>query len=89
VTTISIVSHSLGGRTGRQAEAVLKGCQAASGVTTHLLRLTPEQIGPGLRWRTQEFKDKFAGGFTNSAAINGDKQVTPTPLQARPSRAAA
>jgi len=27
-------------------------------------------------WYEQAFKDKFAGGFTNSAALNGDKQVT-------------
>jgi NAD(P)H dehydrogenase (quinone) len=117
MATISIVSHSLRGRTDRQAEAVLRGCQSVPGVTVHLLRLTPDQVGPGVRWHdsqilemlkasdgiiigsvtyfgtvsavfkafleatfglwyTQEFKDKFAGGFTNSAAINGDKQVT-------------
>lgn len=27
-------------------------------------------------WYEQGWKDKFAGGFTNSAALNGDKQVT-------------
>jgi NAD(P)H dehydrogenase (quinone) len=27
-------------------------------------------------WAQQAWKDKFAGGFTNSAAFNGDKQVT-------------
>jgi multimeric flavodoxin WrbA len=27
-------------------------------------------------WAQQAWKDKFAGGFTNSAAYNGDKQVT-------------
>jgi multimeric flavodoxin WrbA len=27
-------------------------------------------------WYEQAYKDKFAGGFTNSAALNGDKQVT-------------
>lgn len=27
-------------------------------------------------WAQQTWKDKFAGGFTNSAAFNGDKQVT-------------
>jgi NAD(P)H dehydrogenase (quinone) len=27
-------------------------------------------------WYEQAWKDKFAGGFTNSAALNGDKQVT-------------
>jgi len=28
------------------------------------------------RWFTQEWKDKLAGGFTNSAAMNGDKDST-------------
>lgn len=27
-------------------------------------------------WFAQAWKDKWAGGFTNSAALNGDKQVT-------------
>ena len=27
-------------------------------------------------WYEQAWKDKWAGGFTNSAAVNGDKQVT-------------
>lgn len=27
-------------------------------------------------WAQQAWKDKFAGGFTNSSAYNGDKQVT-------------
>lgn len=27
-------------------------------------------------WYEQAWKDKWAGGFTNSAALNGDKQVT-------------
>ena len=29
-----------------------------------------------LLWHEQAWKDKFAGGFTNSSAYNGDKQVT-------------
>jgi NAD(P)H dehydrogenase (quinone) len=117
MTTISIVYHSLRGRTDRQAEAVRKGAECIPGVTVHMLRLTSDQVGPGVRWNDPEvlaklkasdgiifgsvtlfgtvsavfkafleatfglwyeqaFKDKFAGGFTNSAALNGDKQVT-------------
>lgn len=117
MTTISIVYHSLRGRTDRQAQAVHRGVAAVPGVTAHLLRLTPEQVGPGVRWSDPEvieklkasdgvifgsvtlfgtvsavfkafleatfglwyeqgLKDKFAGGFTNSSALNGDKQVT-------------
>jgi NAD(P)H dehydrogenase (quinone) len=117
MATVSIVYHSVGGRTDRQAEAVRRGAERVPGVTVHMLRLTPEQVGPGVRWRDDEvleklaasdgiifgsvtlfgtvsavfkaflestfglwsqqvFKDKFAGGFTNSSALNGDKQVT-------------
>lgn len=117
MTTISIVHHSAGNHTHRQAEAVARGAGAVPGVTVHLLRLEPSQIGPDMRWRDpaildtlgasdgivfgsvtffgtvsavfkafleatfglwyeQAWKDKWAGGFTNSAALNGDKQVT-------------
>lgn len=117
MTTISIVHHSVGNHTQRQAEALARGVGAVPGVRVHLIRLEPSQIGPDMRWRDAEilatlnasdgivfgsvtffgtvsavfkafleatfglwyeqaWKDKWAGGFTNSAALNGDKQVT-------------
>lgn len=33
------------------------------------------------KWFTQAWKDKIFGGFTNSASMNGDKQVTLIQLQ--------
>lgn len=117
MATISVVYHSLGSHTHRQAEAIARGVRAVPGVTAHVLALQPAQLGPDARWRDPEmlatlnasdgiifgsvtlfgtvsavfkafleatfglwfeqaWKDKWAGGFTNSAALNGDKQVT-------------
>lgn len=117
MTTVSIVYHSSGEHTQRQAEALARGARSVPGVDVRLLRLEPAQIGPDMRWRDPEmlaaltasdgivfgsvtffgtvsavfkafleatfglwyeqaWKDKWAGGFTNSAALNGDKQVT-------------
>lgn len=117
MATISVVYHSLGTHTQRQAEAVARGVASVPDVTVRLLQLHPGQMGPDARWRDPEmlatlngsdgivfgsvtlfgtvsavfkafleatfglwfeqaWKDKWAGGFTNSAALNGDKQVT-------------
>ena len=116
MTTISVIYHSPRETTHGQAQAVVEGACAVSGVTVHAIRIDKSQIrdghwydadalaklgesdgiifgsvtyfgmvsGPfklfldstfGL-WAQQAWKDKFAGGFTNSAAFNGDKQVT-------------
>ncbi|MBX3504250.1 MAG: flavodoxin family protein [Parvibaculum sp.] len=117
MTKVAIVYHSGGNRTGRQAEAIARGCASVPGVETRTYSLSASQVGPDMRWRDREmmeelkemdgiifgsvtyfgtvsavfksflegtfglwydqsFKDKWAGGFTNSGSFNGDKQVT-------------
>lgn len=117
MTKIAVVYHSGSGRTGLLAKAIFRGVERVEGVQAELLRITPEQLDPRMRWRDDEmmsrlqaadglifgcttlmgmpsapfkafmegcfepwwvqgWKDKFAGGFTNSASLNGDKTNT-------------
>ena len=44
MTTVSIVYHSSGDHTQRQAEALARGVESVPGVTAHLLRLEPSPV---------------------------------------------
>ena len=56
------------------SDAILFGCPTYMGSVSAIMKAFMEaQLG---RWAGQVFKDKFAGGFTNSATMAGDKLNT-------------
>ena len=57
-----------------QADGVIFGCPTLMGMVSAPFKAFMEgAFGP---WAAQGWKDKFAGGFTNSASLNGDKTNT-------------
>jgi NAD(P)H dehydrogenase (quinone) len=57
-----------------QADGVIFGCPTLMGMVSAPFKAFME--GAFLPWAAQGWKDKFAGGFTNSASLNGDKTNT-------------
>jgi NAD(P)H dehydrogenase (quinone) len=57
-----------------QADGVIFGCPTLMGMVSAPFKAFME--GAFAPWAVQAWKDKFAGGFTNSASLNGDKTNT-------------
>lgn len=57
-----------------QADGVIFGCPTLMGMVSAPFKAFME--GAFVPWAGQGWKDKFAGGFTNSASLNGDKTNT-------------
>ncbi|MDE2593367.1 MAG: flavodoxin family protein [Burkholderiales bacterium] len=57
-----------------QADGVIFGCPTLMGMVSAPFKAFME--GAFFPWVAQGWKDKFAGGFTNSASLNGDKTNT-------------
>ena len=57
-----------------QADGVIFGCPTLMGMVSAPFKAFME--GAFTPWAAQGWKDKFAGGFTNSASLNGDKTNT-------------
>ena len=57
-----------------QADGVIFGCPTLMGMVSAPFKAFME--GAFVPWAAQGWKDKFAGGFTNSASLNGDKTNT-------------
>lgn len=57
-----------------QADGVILGCPTLMGMVSAPFKAFME--GAFVPWAAQGWKDKFAGGFTNSASLNGDKTNT-------------
>ncbi|MBO6753400.1 MAG: flavodoxin family protein, partial [Spongiibacter sp.] len=56
------------------ADAIVFGSPTyMGGVSWQFKRVADASSG---RWMAQQWKDKLAAGFTNSASINGDKSAT-------------
>lgn len=56
------------------ADGVIFGCPTLMGMVSAPFKAFME--GAFTPWHMQGWKDKFAGGFTNSASLNGDKTNT-------------
>lgn len=56
------------------ADGVIFGCPTLMGMVSAPFKAFME--GAFKPWAVQAWKDKFAGGFTNSASLNGDKTNT-------------
>jgi NAD(P)H dehydrogenase (quinone) len=56
------------------ADGVIFGCPTLMGMVSAPFKAFME--GAFSPWAVQAWKDKFAGGFTNSASLNGDKTNT-------------
>jgi multimeric flavodoxin WrbA len=56
------------------ADGVIFGCPTLMGMVSTPFKAFME--GAFTDWAGQGWKDKFAGGFTNSASLNGDKTNT-------------
>lgn len=56
------------------ADGVVFGCPTLMGMVSAPFKAFME--GAFVPWAAQGWKDKFAGGFTNSASLNGDKTNT-------------
>ena len=63
---VAVVFHSGYGHTAKQAQAVARGAAGVPRATVDLIAW-----GDGMRW-----KNKIAGGFTNSQNVNGSKENT-------------
>jgi NAD(P)H dehydrogenase (quinone) len=62
----------------KSADAIIFGCPTYMGnVSWQFKKFADASSRP---WYAQEWKDKVAGGFTNSAGMNGDKFATLTTL---------
>jgi multimeric flavodoxin WrbA len=61
-------------RTIQMADGVIFGCPTLMGMVSTPFKAFME--GAFIDWAGQGWKDKFAGGFTNSASLNGDKTNT-------------
>jgi len=57
-----------------EATAIIFGSPTYMGMASWQFKRFAEASSK--RWFTQAWKDKFFGGFTNSASLNGDKQCT-------------
>lgn len=57
-----------------QADGVIFGCPTLMGMVSAPFKAFMEAAF--MPWAKQAWKDKFAGGFTNSASVNGDKTNT-------------
>lgn len=57
-----------------EADGVIFGCPTLMGMVSAPFKAFME--GAFEPWTVQRWKDKFAGGFTNSASLNGDKTNT-------------
>jgi NAD(P)H dehydrogenase (quinone) len=57
-----------------EADGVIFGCPTLMGMVSAPFKAFME--GAFTPWWIQGWKDKFAGGFTNSASLNGDKTNT-------------
>lgn len=57
-----------------EADGVIFGCPTLMGMVSAPFKAFME--GAFEPWAVQGWKDKFAGGFTNSASLNGDKTNT-------------
>lgn len=57
-----------------RADGVIFGCPTLMGMVSAPFKAFME--GAFHPWAVQGWKDKFAGGFTNSASLNGDKTNT-------------
>lgn len=57
-----------------RADGVIFGCPTLMGMVSAPFKAFME--GAFTSWAVQGWKDKFAGGFTNSASLNGDKTNT-------------
>lgn len=56
------------------SDGIIFGCPTLMGMPSAPFKAFMEAaFGP---WTVQQWKDKFAGGFTNSASLNGDKTNT-------------
>lgn len=58
----------------QEADGVIFGCPTLMGMVSTPFKAFME--GAFHDWAGQGWKDKFAGGFTNSASLNGDKTNT-------------
>jgi len=58
----------------QQADGIIFGCPTLMGMVSTPFKAFMEAAF--MPWAKQAWKDKFAGGFTNSASINGDKTNT-------------
>lgn len=56
------------------ADGIVFGCPTLMGMVSAPFK--PFMKGAFQPWAAQAWKDKFAGGFTNSASLNGDKTNT-------------
>jgi NAD(P)H dehydrogenase (quinone) len=61
-------------QTIHEADGVVFGCPTLMGMVSTPFKAFME--GAFSDWAVQKWKDKFAGGFTNSASLNGDKTNT-------------
>jgi NAD(P)H dehydrogenase (quinone) len=62
----------------KAADAIIFGCPTYMGnISWQFKKFADASSKP---WYAQEWKDKVAGGFTNSAGMNGDKFATLTTL---------
>jgi NAD(P)H dehydrogenase (quinone) len=57
-----------------QSDGIVFGCPTLMGMVSASFKAFME--GAFQPWAVQAWKDKFAGGFTNSASLNGDKTNT-------------
>lgn len=57
-----------------RADGIVFGCPTLMGMVSAPFKAFME--GAFQPWAVQAWKDKFAGGFTNSASLNGDKTNT-------------
>jgi NAD(P)H dehydrogenase (quinone) len=57
-----------------QSDGIVFGCPTLMGMVSAPFKAFME--GAFRPWAVQAWKDKFAGGFTNSASLNGDKTNT-------------
>jgi len=58
----------------QDADGIVFGCPTLMGMVSAPFKAFME--GAFQPWAVQAWKDKFAGGFTNSASLNGDKTNT-------------
>lgn len=61
-------------KTLSEADGIIFGCPTLMGMPSTPFKAFME--GAFTPWYVQGWKDKFAGGFTNSASLNGDKTNT-------------
>jgi NAD(P)H dehydrogenase (quinone) len=58
----------------QDADGIVFGCPTLMGMVSAPFKAF--MVGAFQPWAAQAWKDKFAGGFTNSASLNGDKTNT-------------